>query len=115
MLTQLLLNPQVILLTMVLTLAIEAITLAGRCLLGIKVFRSTPDPMRRLTLGVRIHHGYLGLGGVLLGNLLGGVFPQLALWCVVVGAAMLASDLIHHFCVLLPLTGDHEFFLTHKD
>jgi hypothetical protein len=63
----------------------EALTLFSRFGLAFESQRDTA-PLRHVTFGVRIHHGYIGI-------------------------ALLFSDLFHHFAVLWPVTGTHQFFL----
>ncbi len=61
-----------------------------------------------LTLGVRIHHSYVGLAMILLCTFWQ---PKHRHWMLAVGWALLLSDLIHHFLVLWPLTGSPQFDL----
>ncbi len=93
----------------ILTLALEAFT----CLLrfGLKL-ESTRDTefLSTLTFGMRIHHSYLGILLVLLVmNLDPGSFSRRWGWRI--AWALVASDLIHHFLVLWPITGDPQFHL----
>ncbi len=60
-----------------------------------------------ITAGVRIHHGYVGLALVVLALLV--ARGPLLQWSLIVGAALVISDLVHHFLVLWPLTGSPEF------
>lgn len=75
--------------------------------------QSTRDTgfLRTLTLGLRIHHGYLGFFIVLLGWLWWQRHPRTARWLRRVGVALILSDLIHHFMVLWPITGSPQFDL----
>lgn len=111
----LLLNVDIVLLTILLTLSIEAVTVAGRFVLGVEVISDTPPRLRNLTLGLRLHHSYLGAGGVFTALTISPLFPGIAMWVTVAGVALLASDLLHHFCILWPLTGHHEFFLSYPE
>jgi hypothetical protein len=61
------------------------------------------------TLGLRIHHGYLGALMLLGLPVLARTRPQSVPWTAAVGVALIASDLIHHFLVLWPLTGSPCF------
>ncbi len=106
---------RILFLTAVITLAVEIITLAGRFLLGVKIFDDTPGKLRELTFGYRLHHSYLGLAGLFAGMVFSGFAPAWVGWLYIGGIALLASDLIHHFCVLWPLTGHHEFFISFPD
>jgi hypothetical protein len=91
---------------LVLTAAIEVITCLLRFYLNLEATRDTAD-LGQFTLGVRIHHGYVGLVVIVLGLLLARG-PALT-WTLIIGAALLFSDLIHHFLVLWPITGSPEF------
>ena len=71
----------------------------------------------KLTGGVRIHHGYVGLLLILTRNL----FPIFTLpfignWqhlAAIIGWGCVLSDLIHHFWVLYPIAGKHDFDLVY--
>lgn len=66
--------------------------------------------LARFTRGWRIHHLYPGL--VLL--LVAAVVPMpaaLANLAWMAGLMLAVSDALHHFAILWPLTGDHEFDL----
>jgi hypothetical protein len=94
-----------------LTVLFEVVTCLFRFGLGMQSTRST-NFLGRFTLGFRIHHGYLGslmLGCVLLLP----VNSAVRHWLLRAGAALIASDLIHHFAILWPLTGSPEFDLTY--
>jgi hypothetical protein len=58
---------------------------------------------------VRIHHAYVGLAVIALG-LLVARGPALT-WSLVIGTALVLSDLVHHFLVLWPITGSPQFDL----
>lgn len=108
-------NTDMLVLTAVLTLSIELVTVTGRFVLGVEVLSDTPSPLRDLTGGLRVHHSYLGIGGLAAALPLSGSFPEPAVWVTVAGVALLVSDLIHHFCVLWPITGHHEFYLIYPE
>lgn len=90
-----------------LTVGFELIT----CLLRFGFHReSTRDTgvLAAWTFGMRIHHAYLG--GILL--LVATRFARKSKarrWLVRIGAALVCSDLIHHFLVLWPVTGSPQF------
>lgn len=94
-----------------LTLALEAVTVILRFGLHLE---STSDTsfLARVTLGVRIHHGYIGIAML-------AVCPFLPSGSVVrsrlvrIGAALALSDLVHHLLVLWPITGSPQFDLTY--
>ncbi len=85
-----------------LTALFEAVTLCGRFVFGLQSTRDTRC-LARWTGGLRIHHGYVGVVLCLV--------PEPACFCV--GAALVLSDLAHHFLVLWPITGHHAFDLTY--
>jgi hypothetical protein len=92
-----------------LTFAVEFVTVFLRFGLGL---RSGVEGSRigRLTRGVRIHHGYVGVAFLAAGALLGSTSAAgTALFFA--GIALAMSDFIHHFLVLWPLTGSPEFHL----
>ena len=65
------------------------------------------------TFGLRIHHAY---PGALL--LLVTPFVRKGAWrnlLLLVGIALVMSDLAHHFMVLWPLTGNPQFHLRYPD
>ena len=108
-------NLDSLLLLVLLTIAVEVVTIAGRFVLGVEILSDTPSSMRNLTFGLRVHHSYIGLAGLSLALPLSGALPAHAAWATIIGLALLGSDLIHHFCVLWPLTGHHEFFFSYPD
>lgn len=91
--------------TALLTLLIEAVTAIGRFACGVRSTRDT-CAVAPFTAGLRIHHCYVGVAVAALAPVAGAPF-------LCVGVALVASDLIHHFLVLWPVTGDHEFDLTY--
>ncbi len=68
----------------------------------------------RLTFGWRVHHGYIGLGMVLLASLWP-LAPFVQLWGTRIGWALFWSDAVHHFGVLWPITGSPEFDLRYLE
>jgi hypothetical protein len=96
---------KVVLFGLLLTVLIEALTIAIRFLFLLESTRDTAF-FGTYTLGLRVHHGYIGL----LLIPLGWCFPRglrHALW--IVGIGLLVSDLVHHFLVLWPITGSPQF------
>jgi hypothetical protein len=108
-----LLTRQAIVRSLALAVVFEVITLVMRFGLGLDATRDTASSVGRLTLGIRIHHGYIG--GLLMGvgALLKGRHLTAARWLCIVGGALLLSDLIHHFAVLWPIMGDPMFHLVY--
>ena len=89
-----------------LTAAIEIVTCLLRFYLNLEATRDTAD-LGLFTFGLRIHHGYVGVVVILLGLLL--ARGPILTWTLIIGAALLFSDLIHHFLVLWPMTGSPQF------
>eukprot|EP00752_Nemacystus_decipiens_P014115 g12551.t1 len=102
----------------VLTLFFEAVTILFRFGLKIQATRDTAKYVARWTRGIRIHHGYWGVPLLVLGLalLVTSVGPVLAAaWLTILGLALIKSDLVHHFLVLWPITGSHDFDLVYPD
>lgn len=101
-----------------LTLVFELITVLFRFGFKIEATRDTAKYVARFTRGFRIHHGYWGvplllLGVVAMGLSLGPVLA--AAWMMILGMALIKSDLMHHFLVLWPITGQHDFDLVYPE
>ncbi|MDP6467037.1 MAG: hypothetical protein QF918_04835 [Pirellulaceae bacterium] len=99
--------------SLALTFIIELVTVVLRFGLQLDSTRDTASTIGRLTFGIRIHHGYCGLALMLAACFLISRFPRLARWGLIIGLALVLSDLIHHFLVLWPLTGSPHFDLTY--
>lgn len=94
-------------------LLVEGATLLLRFGLG----WTSPERTRgvaRLTRGWRIHHLYPGLALLLVAALvpMPAALTNLA-W--IVGIMLALSDALHHFAVLWPFTGRHEFDLRYPN
>ena len=101
-----------------LTIAFEAVTILFRFGFKVQATRDTGKYVSRWTRGLRIHHGYWGVPLLLLGIIgLGlSVGPGLAAaWLTIIGLALIKSDLMHHFLVLWPITGSHDFDLVYPE
>jgi hypothetical protein len=61
------------------------------------------------TFGYREHHGYYIVPLVIISLLVKNRFWKNAL--VIIGIGCFVSDLAHHFIVLWPITGHHEFHI----
>ncbi len=97
---------QVVVRGLIAAVVIEAITAALRFGLNLESTRDTAGSIGMLTLGLRVHHGYIGL--ILLP--LGWCFPRglrHLVWIIAIG--LIFSDLAHHFLVLWPIKGSPEF------
>ena len=100
----------------VLAALIEGITCLLRFGLGLESTRDTASTVGRLTFGIRIHHGYVGLLIVVAAVIVMRRRPGWSAWArlaIAVGIALVASDLIHHFLVLWPVTGSPQFHLVY--
>ncbi len=102
---------RMILLSLTLGLLIEALTAIMRFGFGLEA-ASPSDLVQACTLGLRVHHCYTGLVCLLLAAVLPRR-PELRNVLVVVGASLVLSDLVHHFFVLWPITGHHEFYFVY--
>ncbi|MBU1109140.1 MAG: hypothetical protein KKB51_20855 [Candidatus Riflebacteria bacterium] len=100
--------------TILLTLAIESVTLFFRFGLGLKSTEHTASTVGRLTMGIRFHHGYAGLILLLLLFLHRFRQSRAADTIFVVGMSMFISDVIHH-SLLYILTGSADFDLIYPD
>lgn len=98
---------------LILTAAFELVTIFFRFGLKMKSTRDTSF-LRHVTFGWRIHHGYIGLVLLCVAPFLMS-HPQLHFWSIALGIALFASDIIHHFLVLWPITGSPEWDLRYPD
>lgn len=98
---------------LLLTFLFEAITVIGRFVLRLKANRFMAW-LGDFTFGYRVHHSYWGvvLLIVLLLLPLPDAYHQMG---VAIGWALILSDLIHHFLVLWPIVGRHEFYIKFSD
>ena len=99
--------------TLGLTLVTELTCIVLRFGWQLESTRHTASTIGWLTMGIRIHHGYCGLAVILVAYLLISRYPSLSRKGLVVGWALVLSDLVHHFLVLWPLTGSPHFDLTY--
>jgi hypothetical protein len=101
--------PRIIARIIGLTLAIEAFTVVTRYGFGLQSTRDTESTIGVITFGLRIHHGYIGLAMLLVAWIADTRRVRLRRHLIVWGAALVCSDLIHHFLVLWPIEGSPEF------
>lgn len=102
---------EVLLCSALLAAAIEVVTVVLRFGFRLEATRDTASTLGVLTAGVRVHHGYIGAALILVSLLRVRMGPALCRWILVLGAALLCSDIIHHFAVLWPIVGSPEFHL----
>jgi hypothetical protein len=100
--------------SMVIALLLEGVTLLLRFGFGFQATRDTRDCLSGITLGVRIHHAYIGAVMTLLGYRFLRSRPRLRDRVLAVGIALMVSDIIHHFVFLWLIVGDPEFHLTYS-
>lgn len=91
---------------------IEGVTAFFRFGLGLESTRDTASTVGRLTGGIRIHHGYLGVLLLLIAWRWAREGPARR-WGLVIGWSLVLSDLIHHFVVLWLATGSPQFDLVY--
>jgi hypothetical protein len=96
-----------------LTVLFELLTCVMRFGLQLNSTRDTASTIGHITCGIRIHHGYIGALMILIAAWTWTRLPKASWWSVAVGLALVLSDLIHHFCVLWPLTGSPQFDLVY--
>ncbi|MFZ5949954.1 MAG: hypothetical protein ACOYXC_04585 [Candidatus Rifleibacteriota bacterium] len=97
-----------------LTLAIEAITLFFRFGLSLESTKHTASTVGRLTGGIRIHHGYIGILFLLLLTLPALRKSNFGNILLVIGASLAISDIIHH-SILYFVTGSADLDLVYPD
>ena len=94
-----------------LTVGLEILTCAFRFGGGLESTRDTASTIGRLTFGLRIHHGYVGLVMLAIASVYLGRHPKFGRYTLIIGTSLLLSDLIHHFLVLYPITGSPHFHI----
>ena len=92
----------------------EAITCFSRFGLG---YQSTRDTswMQHLTFGYRIHHGYIGVVLLVIASFFFPPRDARKNLLLIVGIALVVSDLCHHFLVLWPITGSPQFDIVYPE
>lgn len=106
---------QLIVWSLLLTAAFEAITVFFRFGFGWRAERMTRSTVGRMTRGIRIHHGYIGAVVMAAGLL---IWPMNTIWeqlWMATGVGLLVSDAVHHFAVLWPIVGHHEFHVVYPE
>lgn len=96
---------------LILTVAIETVTVVLRYVFHLESTRDTASTIGVVTLGLRVHHGYVGIVMLLVAWATRRWWPRVWAHLVVWGIALVASDAVHHFLVLWPLEGDPQFHL----
>lgn len=96
-----------------LTAVIELLCVILRFGFGAESTTATASTVGVLTLGIRIHHGYLGALLIPIGLIWNRGTKSIGWFSLVIGVSLLLSDLIHHFLVLWPITGSPHFDFTY--
>ena len=95
-----------------LTVLFEGSALVSRFLLKLESTRDT-DFLKHLTFGLRVHHGYFGVLILLVFLFKKDLFGKYTAWVIALAIGLIASDLIHHFLILWPITGHPHFDLVY--
>lgn len=91
----------------------EVVTLLFRFGLGLKSTEHTASTVGQLTMGIRIHHGYVGLLILLLMFLLPALRNhRYGNFAVIAGMSLFFSDIIHHSLLYL-ITGSADLDLVY--
>ncbi len=93
------------------SVGLELLTIALRFGMHLDSTRDTASTIGRLTYGIRIHHSYCGAVLILCAWGFSEMHPRLARAGMILGWALVFSDLVHHFLVLWPITGSPHFAL----
>ena len=97
--------------TIVLTILMELLTVFLRYGCKLEWRKVSASIVGKWPLGIRIHHGYIGVLMVLWAVF--GLKPDTPLydWNLIIGWSLFLSDLIHHFLILWPIEGNPQFDL----
>ena len=93
----------------VLTMAIELLTVGLRFGFRLESTRDTASTIGLITNGLRVHHGYCGILLLVTAWGISQTHRKLASISCLAGWPLLFSDAIHHFLVLWPITGSPHF------
>ncbi|MEM0926503.1 MAG: hypothetical protein AAGJ83_10735 [Planctomycetota bacterium] len=94
-------------------IAIELVCLILRFGFGKDSTTATASTIGVITFGYRVHHGYIGLFLIPVGLYFVEGKKSWGWWTLVLGSALFASDAIHHFLILWPITGSPDFDLVY--
>ena len=95
--------------SVVLTALMEGFTIFMRYGMKMESTRDTASTIGKLTFGVRIHHGYVGLVMLIIFYIWLKEKPGIVQWIAPIGFALVFSDFIQHFLVLWPIEGSPQF------
>jgi hypothetical protein len=97
---------------LILTAIIEAITLLFRFGFKLESTKHTASTIGKLTMGIRIHHGYIGILILLINAAINSQNKSLASLAKIIGFSLALSDIIHHIILYL-VTGSADFDLVY--
>lgn len=100
--------------TLGLTFVFETITLLLRFGLGLEWAKVSQRNVGVMTFGYRIHHSFLGIALALFAFCLPAPLSEFKGLALSTGSALFLSDMIHHFLILLPLTGTPQFYFQYR-
>ena len=100
--------------SLILTVLFESLTLFLRFGFGFEWAAVSRSTVGMLTLGVRIHHCFVGLALLLTGGMMVGPLEAWRGLLLATGWGLVLSDLIHHFLILWPVTGRAQFHLLYR-
>jgi hypothetical protein len=89
----------------------EILTCVLRFGFALESTRDTASTIGQLTLGLRIHHSYIGIACIAAAFWIEQRFPRSSLHLLAIGIGLFISDMIHHFVVLWVITGNPQFDL----
>jgi hypothetical protein len=98
----------------VLTLVMEMITLFFRFGLGLQSTLHTASTIGRLTFGIRIHHGYIGVLLLCINAVPAFSKNRFSALVTIIGASLFLSDVIHHSLLYL-VTGSADLDLVYPE
>ena len=96
---------------LLLAVVFEVVTFVFRFGFALESTRDTASSIGRLTMGMRIHHSYIGIACVGMAFWLEQRFPKSSFHLLAIGIGLFISDMIHHFVVLWVITGNPQFDL----
>jgi hypothetical protein len=105
----------IIISTLFLTTAIEAITLILRYGFHLESTKHTASTIGALTFGIRIHHSYIGFLMLALFPLMSRIPKNVRSYILIIAISLVLSDFIHHFAVLWPVEGTPQFDLVYPE
>ena len=83
--------------------------------LGFDMTRDSAATLSRITFGLRIHHGYIGVLLLLASWLICKPGSRHFKALLTLGLGLVISDLVHHFLVMWPIEGDPHFDLVYPE